>query len=35
MDIDVPKLNVGATFGFTVIVNVAGTAHKPGDGVNV
>jgi hypothetical protein len=35
IDKEVPKLNVGVTFGFTVIVNVAGTAHKPGDGVKV
>jgi hypothetical protein len=31
----VPKLNVGVTFGFTVTVNVAGTAHNPAVGVNV
>lgn len=32
---DVPKLNVGVTFGFTVTVNVVVTAHIPADGVNV
>ena len=31
----VPKLNAGVTFGLTVMVKVAGTAHKPGDGVKV
>jgi hypothetical protein len=31
----VPKLNVGVMFGFTVTVNVAGTAHCPAVGVNV
>ena len=25
--IDVPKLNVGVRFGFTVTLNVAGSAH--------
>jgi hypothetical protein len=28
-------LNVGVTFGFTVIVNVVGVAHCPAVGVNV
>ena len=32
---EVPKLNVGVTFGFTVTVNVAGMAHSPAAGVNV
>jgi hypothetical protein len=32
---EVPKLKVGVTFGFTVTVNVAGTAHCPDVGVNV
>jgi hypothetical protein len=32
---DVPKLNVGVTFGVTVTVNVVGTAHCPAVGVNV
>jgi hypothetical protein len=32
---EVPKLNVGVTFGFTVTENVAGTAHAPAAGVNV
>jgi len=31
----VPKLKVGGTFGFTVTVNVVGTAHCPAVGVNV
>jgi hypothetical protein len=31
----VPKLNDGVTFGFTVTVNVAATAHSPAEGVNV
>ena len=31
----VPKLNVGVTIGFTVTVNVAGSAHCPASGVNV
>jgi hypothetical protein len=32
---DVPKLNAGTTFGFTVTVNVVVVAHKPAVGVNV
>ena len=32
---DVPKLNVGVMFGFTVTVYVAVVAHKPAVGVNV
>ena len=32
---DVPKLNVGVIFGFTVTVNVAVVAHNPAVGVNV
>ena len=32
---DVPKVNVGIIFGFTVTVNVAGVAHNPAVGVNV
>ena len=32
---DVPKLNTGVTIGFTVTVNVVGTAHSPAAGVNV
>jgi hypothetical protein len=32
---EVPKLNAGVTFGFTVTVNVAVTAHSPVEGVNV
>ena len=35
MDKDVPKLNVGVIFGFTVTVNVAVVAHTPDAGVNV
>ncbi len=35
MDKDVPKLNVGVMFGFTVTVNVAVVAHSPAVGVNV
>ena len=31
----VPKLNVGVSTGFTVTVNVVGTAHCPAVGVNV
>jgi hypothetical protein len=31
----VPKLNTGVIFGFTVTVNVAGTAHNPAVGVKV
>ena len=31
----VPKVNVGVTFGFTVTLNVVGTAHNPAVGVNV
>jgi hypothetical protein len=30
-----PKPKVGATFGFTVTLNVVGRAHKPAVGVNV
>jgi hypothetical protein len=32
---DVPKLNVGVMFGFTVTVNVAVVAHCPPSGVKV
>ncbi len=32
---EVPKLKRGTTLGFTVIVKVVGTAHKPAVGVNV
>jgi hypothetical protein len=32
---EVPKLNVGVMFGFTVTVNVAVVAHCPAVGVNV
>jgi hypothetical protein len=32
---DVPKLNVGMTFGFTVTVNVVDKAQMPAAGVNV
>ena len=32
---DVPKLNAGVMFGFTVTVKVVGFAHKPAVGVNV
>ena len=32
---NVPKLNVGVMFGFTVTVNVTGIAHCPAAGVNV
>ena len=32
---EVPKLNVGVTFGLTVTVNVVGLAHCPAAGVNV
>ncbi len=32
---DVPKLNVGVMFGFTVTVNVVVVAHNPAVGVNV
>ena len=32
---EVPKLNVGVMFGFTVTVNVAGFAHCPELGVKV
>ena len=32
---DVPKLNTGVMFGFTVTVNVAGFAHCPELGVKV
>ena len=31
----VPKLNVGVMFGFTVMVNVAGSAQRPAVGVKV
>jgi hypothetical protein len=31
---EVPKLNVGVMFGFTVTVNVAVVAHCPAVGVN-
>ena len=30
-----PKLKTGVAFGFTVTVNVVGTAHSPAVGVNV
>ena len=33
--VDVPKLNVGVMFGFTVSVNVVATAHNPAEGVKV
>lgn len=32
---DVPKANVGITFGVIATVNVVGTAHNPAVGVNV
>ncbi len=32
---ELPKLNVGITFGLTVTVNVVGNAHNPAVGVNV
>jgi hypothetical protein len=32
---DVPKLNTGTVFGFTVTLNVVTTAHCPAVGVNV
>jgi hypothetical protein len=32
---EVPKLNVGVIFGFTVTVNVVVVAHNPAVGVNV
>ena len=32
---DVPKLNTGVLFGFTVTVSVVTVAHVPGAGVNV
>lgn len=35
MVVVVPNVNVGVTFGFTVTVNVAGTAHSPAVGVKV
>ena len=35
MVMDVPKLNVGVTTGWTVIVNVVVTAHCPAAGVKV
>ena len=31
---EVPELNVGVIFGFTVTVNVAVVAHNPAAGVN-
>ena len=34
-DKDVPKLNVGVIFGFTVTANVVVVAHNPAVGVNV
>ena len=35
IDKDVPKLNVGVMFGFTVTFIVTGIPHWPGAGVNV
>jgi hypothetical protein len=35
IDNEVPKLNVGVTFGFTVTEKVAVVAHWPAVGVNV
>ena len=35
MVIELPKLNVGVMFGFTVTVNVVVVAHCPEDGVKV
>ena len=32
---DVPKLNVGVMFGFTVTVNISLVAHNPAVGLNV
>ena len=32
---DVPKLNMGIIFGFTVTANVVGVAHNPAVGVKV
>ena len=32
---EVPKLNVGVSFGVTVTVNVALVAHNPAVGVNI
>ena len=32
---EVPKLNVGVTFGFTVTVNISVVAQIPADGVKV
>jgi hypothetical protein len=32
---EVPKLNVGVMFGFTVTLNVNGVAHTPAAGVKV
>jgi hypothetical protein len=32
---DVPKLNTGIIFGFTVTVNIVVVAHKPAVGVKV
>ena len=32
---DVPKLNMGVIFGFTVTANVVGVAHNPAVGVKV
>ena len=35
IDKDIPKLNVGVIFGFTVTANVVVVAHNPAVGVNV
>ncbi len=35
LHIGATAVNVGVTFGFTVIVNVVVVAHKPAVGVNV
>lgn len=35
IDWKVPKLKVGVTIGFTVTVNVNGSTHCPGAGVNI
>ena len=35
IDCEVPKLNVGVMFGFTVTVNITGVAHTAPFGVNV
>jgi hypothetical protein len=32
---DVPNVKAGVTFWLTVTVNVTGSAHNPGEGVNV